>query len=135
MLKDKVVIWVIAIIVVSAILFGVIMAYRTYKLPMTVDNIDEAVAFLKNNSYENEIFLMEKFAMFNELSRSCKMKDKNTGKIRKFTKEEMEEIGSLIGGKDVIIEYLHNITDEKEKREKTRVCSLYIKNNYTNRII
>ena len=47
MYKDKVVISVVAFIVLSAIMFGSIMAYQIYKSPMYVNNIDEAIIAIK----------------------------------------------------------------------------------------
>ena len=47
------------------------------------------------------------------------MRDEKTGEIRKFSKEEMEEIYNAMGGKEAVIKYLNSIEDEKEKIEKT----------------
>lgn len=116
--KDKVVIAVVATIVFSGILFGILMAYRTYYLPMRVYSIDETVAMLKNNLNDNGRDKMVKLYIFNELSRSCKMRDNTTGEIRKFTKSEMDEFYNAIGGKEAVIKYLSNIEDELEKRRE-----------------
>ena len=121
--KDRVVIWVITIIVMSAILFGILMAYRSYTLPIPVDNIDDTVNMLKYDSYENEHFRMYRLYLFNELARSHKMREINTGKIRKFTDEELEEIYELIGGKEKILNYLKNIDDDEKRRsELEKAC-------------
>jgi hypothetical protein len=125
--KDKVVIAVVTIIVFSAVLFGIVMAYRIYTLPMAVDNIDDTINILKNDYSEDEETRMIILSMFNDLSRSCKMKDKTTGEVRKFTKEEMEEIYNSIGGKESVIKYLNSIDDEKEKREKLEFACYRLK--------
>lgn len=114
--KDKVVIIVVFTIVFSAIIFGIFMAYRTYKLPMRVNNIEDTINILIEDSSEDEYFRMVRLSMFNELSRSCKMRDNNTGEIREFSKEDMEEIYNAIGGKEAVIEYLKSIKDEEEQR-------------------
>lgn len=114
--KDKVVIIVVFTIVFSAIIFGILMAYRTYKLPMKVNNIEDTINILMEDSSEDEYFRMVRLSMFNELSRSCKMRDSNTGEIREFSKEDMEEIYNAIGGKEAVIEYLKSIKDEEEQR-------------------
>ena len=119
MSRDRVVIAVVIVTVVSAILFGVLMAYRTYKLPMTVPDIDNMILTLKGSSKDDNIFILERFEMFKQLSRSCKMRDAKTGEIRKFSNEEMEEIYNAMGGKEAVIKYLNSIEDEKEKIEKT----------------
>lgn len=116
--KDKVVIAVVATIVFSGILFGILMAYRDYYLPMRVYSIDETVNMLKSDLNEDEKFRMYKLSVFNELSRSCKMRDNTTGEIRKFTKSEMDEFYTAIGGKEAVIQYLSNIEDELEKRRE-----------------
>ena len=104
--KDKVVIVVVSTIVFSAILFGILIAYKTYYSPMKVYNsIDEH-------------FRMEMLSMFNVLSRSCKMKDYKTGEVRKFTKQEMNEFYTAIGGKEAVIKYLSNIEDKEKQREE-----------------
>lgn len=114
--KDKVVIIVVFTIVFSAIIFGILMAYRTYKLPMRVNNIEDTINILMEDSSEDEYFRMVRLSMFNELSRSCKMRDNNTGEIREFSKEDMEKIYNAIGGKEAVIEYLKSIKDEEEQR-------------------
>lgn len=119
MRRDRVVIAVVTVTVIFAILFGVLMAYRTYKLPMRVSDIDNMILTLKGSSKNDNIFLLERFELFKQLSRSCKMRDEKTGEIRKFSKEEMEEIYNAMGGKEAVIKYLNSIEDEKEKIEKT----------------
>lgn len=116
--KDKVVIAVVVTIVFSGILFGIIMAYRGYYLPMRVYSIDETVNILKTNLKENDRDKMQQLYIFNELSRSCKMRDNTTGEIRKFTKSEMNEFYDAIGGKEAVIKYLSNIEDEMKKRQE-----------------
>ena len=119
MRRDRVVIAVVTVTVVSAILFGVLMAYRTYKLPMVVDNFDDTILSIKGRSNDDDIFLLERLAMLKELSRSCKMRDNKTGEIRKFSKKEIEDIYNEMGGKERVIKYLNSIEDEEEKIEKT----------------
>ena len=48
--RDKVIICVIITIVISAILFGILMAYRNYTLPMPVYNINDTIIFVKSMS-------------------------------------------------------------------------------------
>lgn len=124
--KDKVIIAVVAIIVFSGILFGILMAYTTYYSPMKVYSIEETVDMLKSSN-EDEKFRMVKLSLFNELSRSCKMRDKETGEIRKFTKSEMNEFYNIIGGKEAVIKYLSNIEDEKEKRQELEYACYELK--------
>lgn len=119
MRRDRVVIVVVTVTVVSAILFGFFMAYRTYKLPMGVNDIDDTILLLKGTSKNDNALLLERLTMFKELSRSCKMKEKTTGKVRRFSKEEMEEIYNAIGGKEAVIQYLNSIENEEEKKEKS----------------
>lgn len=59
--KDKVVIIVVFTIVFSAIIFGILMAYRTYKLPMRVNNIEDTINILMEDSSEDEYFRMVDF--------------------------------------------------------------------------
>lgn len=113
--KDKVIIAVVATIVFSGILFGILMAYRDYYLPMKVYSIDETVDMLKSNLNEDDRDKMHQLSVFNELSRSCKMRDNTTGEIRKFSKSEMDEFYNAIGGKEAVIQYLSNIEDETKK--------------------
>lgn len=115
--KDKVVIIVVATIVFSAILFGIIMAYKSYYMPLKVHSINETIELLKSSNVD-ENFRMVKLSLYNELSRSCKMRDATTGEVRKFTEDEMEEFYNAIGGKEAVIEYLSNIEDETKKRQE-----------------
>lgn len=114
--KDKVVIAVVMFIVFSAIIFGSLMAYRTYKSPMTVNNIDDTISTIKGFSEKDEKHILERFAMLKKLSISSKMKDAKTGEIRKFSKEEMNEFYERIGGKEAVLDYLRNIENQEEKR-------------------
>ena len=110
MYKDKVVIAVVSVIVFSAIIFGILMGYRTYKSPMIVHSIDEAIYMIRGSSENDEGHILERFAMLKELSIRCnKMKDEKTGQIRKFSKEEMNEFNERIGGKEAVLHYLRNI--------------------------
>lgn len=117
--RDRVVIAVVSTIIFSAIIFGFIMAYRTYKLPMPVYDIDAMIITLKGRSKDDNVHLLERLTMFKELARSCKMRNTKTGEIRKFSREEMEEIYNSMGGKEGVIQYLNSIEDEKEKIEST----------------
>lgn len=119
MRKDKVIIAVITIIVFSAISFGILMAYRNYYLPMKVHSIDETIDVLKGSNVD-ENFRMVKLSLYNELSRTCKMRDNTTGETRKFTEDEMKEFYNAIGGKEAVINYLSNIEDETEKRHELK---------------
>lgn len=124
--KDKVVIAVVATIVLSAILFGIIMAYKSYYMPMKVHSIDETIGVLKSSN-EDEKFRMEKLSVYNELSRSCKMRDDTTGEVRKFTEDEMNEFYNAIGGKEAVIKYLSNIENETEKRQQLKYACYELK--------
>ncbi len=121
--KDKVVICVIITVVVSAIIFGILMAYRSYTLPMPVSNIDDTINMLKNDPYEDEHFRMYRLYLFNELSKSHKMRDITTQEIRKFTKEELNDIYESIGGKEKVLDYLKSINDDEKRRaELEKAC-------------
>ena len=116
MYKDKVVISVVAFIVLSAIMFGSIMAYQIYKSPMYVNNIDEAINTIRGSEEKENNHILERFAMLKKLSVSCKMRDAKTGEIRKFSKEELNEINKKIGGKEAVLNYLRSIENIEEKR-------------------
>ncbi len=121
--KDKVVICVIITVVVSAIIFGILMAYRSYTLPMPVSNIDDTINMLKNDPYEDEHFRMYRLYLFNELSKSHKMRDITTQEIRKFTEEELNDIYECIGGKEKVLDYLKSINDDEKRRaELEKAC-------------
>jgi len=125
--KDKIVIAVVATIVFSGILFGIIMAYKTYYAPMPVYSIEDTVDMLKSNLNEGDSYVMTQLSVYNELSRSCKMRDKTTGEIRKFTKEEMNEFYTGIGGKEAVVKYLSNIENETEKRKELEYACYELK--------
>lgn len=116
MYKDKVVIVVVTLIVSSAIIFGCVMGYRTYKLPMTVHNIDEVIHVIRGSSENDDALILERFAILKQLSISHKMRDAKTGEIRRFSKEEMNEFNERIGGKEAILNYLRSIENEEERR-------------------
>lgn len=116
MYKDKVVISVVAFIVLSAIMFGSIMAYQIYKSPMYVNNIDEAINTIRGSEEKENNHILERFAMLKKLSVSCKMRDAKTGEIRKFSKEELNELNKKIGGKEAVLNYLRSIENIEEKR-------------------
>ena len=116
MYKDKVVISVVAFIVLSAIMFGSIMAYQIYKSPMYVNNIDEAINTIRGSEEKENDHILERFAMLKKLSVSCKMRDAKTGEIRKFSKEELNEFNKKIGGKEAVLNYLRSIENIEEKR-------------------
>lgn len=116
MYKDKVVISVVAFIVLSAIMFGSIMAYQIYKSPMYVNNIDEAINAIRGSEEKENNHILERFAMLKKLSVSCKMRDAKTGEIRKFSKEELNEFNKKIGGKEAVLNYLRSIENIEEKR-------------------
>jgi len=115
MKKDRVVIAVISTVIFSSILFGMCMAYKIYKSPMYVENIDEMVDLLIKDS-DDEYLRMHRLSIFYDLSRSCKMIDRKTKEVRKFTKDEMKEIYESIGGKEAVLNYLMNIENEEERR-------------------
>ena len=124
--KDKVVIIVVATIVFSAILFGIIMAYKSYYMPLKVHSINETIEVLKSSNVD-ENFRMEKLSLYNELSRSCKMRDDTTGEVRKFTEEERKELWKARGGKEAVIQYLSNIENETEKRQELEYACYILK--------
>ena len=125
MYKDKVVISVVAFIVLSAIMFGSIMAYQIYKSPMYVNNIDEAINTIRGSEEKENNHILERFAMLKKLSVSCKMRDAKTGEIRKFSKEELNEFNKKIGGKEAVLNYLRSI----EKIEEKRNMIIYARND------
>lgn len=118
MAKDKVVIAVITTVIFSAILLGIFMAYKIYREPLYVEDIEQMISVLKRDFDGNESFRMLRLSLFNDLSRSCKMKNRNTNEVRKFTKEEMNEMYQAIGGKEAVIEYLKSIEDVEERRKE-----------------
>lgn len=124
--KDRVVIVVIITVIFSAILFGIFMAYRAYRAPLYVENIDEAIIML-NKIPNDEYDRMIKLSMFYDLSRSYIMKDRKTNKIRKFTKTEMDQIYENIGGKEAVINYLRNIEDDKIRRKELEFARYQLK--------
>lgn len=126
MCKDKVVIMVVSTIVILGILFGIFMAYKDYYSPMLVYSIDETVNMLKGSN-EDEGLKMVKLSIYNELARSCKMRDKTTGEVRKFTEDEMKEFYNAIGGKEAVIQYLSNIENETEKRQELEYACYTLK--------
>lgn len=117
MYKDKVVIVVVTIIVFSAIIFGSLMAYYTYKAPMRVHNIDDIIHVINGSSEDDNNFILERYAILKQLSISCKMRDDKTGEVRKFSKEEMNEFNERIGGKEAVLNYLRSIEDKEERRK------------------
>lgn len=126
MTKDRVVIAVVITVVFFAILFGIFMAYRAYKAPLYVENIEEAIIMLKktpNDEYDRMI----KLSMFYDLSRSCTMKDRKTNETRKFTKAEMNQIYEVIGGKEAVINYLKNIDDDNKRRNEVEFARYQLK--------
>ena len=44
------------------------------------------------------------------------MKDAKTGEVRKFSKEEMDELNNRIGGKEAVLGYLRSIENYEERR-------------------
>lgn len=103
------------------------MAYRTYSLPILVDNIDDTIKMLKSELNEDEDERMIRLSFYNRLSRSCKIRDKVTGETRKITKEEMNEIYNIIGGKDAVIKYLNSIENKELKTEKLEYACYTLK--------
>ncbi len=126
MLKDKVVIAIIFTVVFCAIVLGSFLAYKTYREPMYVENIGDTVKMLKND-YNDETMRMYRLSMFYELCRSYKMKDRHTNEIRKFTKEEMNEIYECIGGKEAVLNYLSSIEDKEERRKELELACYQLK--------
>ena len=103
--RDKVVIIVITTVVLTAILFGIFMAYKIYLSPMYVNNIEETISILNDDTGDGR-WRMNRLSIYNELSKSCKMIDRNTNELRKFTKDEMNQFYENIGGKESILTYL-----------------------------
>ena len=124
--KDKIVIIVIVTIVFSAISFGILMAYKVYLSPMRVNNIDEIVSIL-NNDTGNERWRMTRLSIYNELSRSYKMIEKSTNKCREFTADEMEQFYKNIGGKESVMNYLRNIENDDERRKELEFARYQLK--------
>lgn len=119
MSKDKVIIAVIVIVVFSAILFGVFMAYKSYVAPMYVESINKSIQMLRNDSPDEQLRMI-RLSIFYELSRSYKMIDRNTNEVRKFTKIEMNEIYEIIGGKEAVMSYLRSIENNTEKKKEIK---------------
>ena len=121
MMKSKMLIIILAIIVISAVIFGIIMAYKTYRTPMYVDDLEKAIEIL-TSEVENENDRMIKLAMYNELSKSKIMIDRNTNETKKFSNEEMEKIYSDMGGKEAVVKYLESIKDDGERRNELQLA-------------
>lgn len=95
-------------------------------MPMKVHSINETIEVLKSSNVD-ENFRMVKLSLYNELSRSYKMRDATTGEVRKFTEDEMEEFYNAIGGKEAVIQYLSNIENETEKRQELEYACYTLK--------
>lgn len=121
MMKSKMLIIILAIIVISAVIFGIIMAYKTYRTPMYVEDLEKAIEIL-TSEVENENDRMIKLAMYNELSKSKIMIDRNTNETKKFSNEEMEKIYSDMGGKEAVVKYLESIKDDGERRNEFQLA-------------
>ena len=51
------------------------------------------------------------------------MRDITTQEIRKFTKEELNDIYESIGGKEKVLDYLKSINDDEKRRaELEKAC-------------
>ena len=121
MMKSKMLIIILAIIVISAVIFGIIMAYKTYRTPMYVEDLEKAIEIL-TSEVENENDRMIKLAMYNELSKSKIMIDRNTNETKKFSNEEMEKIYADMGGKEAVVKYLESIKDDGERRNELQLA-------------
>ena len=121
MMKSKMLIIILAIIVISAVIFGIIMAYKTYRTPMYVEDLEKAIEIL-TSEVENENDRMIKLAMYNELSKSKIMIDRNTNETKKFSNEEMEKIYSDMGGKEAVVKYLESIKDDGKRRNELQLA-------------
>ena len=121
MMKSKMLIIILAIIVISAVIFGIIMAYKTYRTPMYVEDLEKAIEIL-TSEVENENDRMIKLAMYNELSKSKIMIDRNTNETKKFSNEEMEKIYSDMGGKEAVVKYLESSEDDGERRNELQLA-------------
>ena len=119
--KTKVLIISIIAIILVAVLFGTFLAYKTYKNPMYVENLEKAIEILTSN-VENEKDRMIKLAMYNELLNSKVMIDRNTNERKKFTDEEMQQIYNNIGGKEAVLKYLESIEDDGERRNELQLA-------------
>ncbi len=119
--KTKVLIISIIAIILVAVLFGTFLAYKTYKNPMYVENLEKAIEILTSN-VENEKDRMIKLAMYNELLNSKVMIDRNTNERKKFTDEEMQQIYNNIGGKQAVLKYLESIEDDGERRNELQLA-------------
>lgn len=119
--KTKVLIIFLIVIVLGAVVFGVAMAYKTYKTPMYVEDLKGAIEIL-TSKVEDESERIPKLAMYNELSKSQIMIDIHTNERKKFTNEEMQKIYSNIGGKEAVLRYLENIKDDEERRTRSQLA-------------
>ena len=119
--KTKVLIIVLIAIVLGAVIFGGVMAYKTYITPMYVEDLERAIEIL-TSKVEDESERIPKLAMYNELSKSQMMIDRHTNERKKFTNEEMQKIYSNIGGKEAVLRYLENIQDDEERRTRLQLA-------------
>ena len=90
MMKSKMLIIILAIIVISAVIFGIIMAYKTYRTPMYVEDLEKAIEIL-TSEVENENDRMIKLAMYNELSKSKIMIDRNTNETKNLVMKKWKK--------------------------------------------
>lgn len=118
--KSKTLIIALALLILGAVLFGIFMAYKTYKEPMYVENLEKALEIL-TSKVEDEKNRIVKLALYNELSNSKIMIDRHTNERKKFTNEEMQEIYSNIGGKEAVLKYLRTIQDDGERRNELQL--------------
>lgn len=117
MKKSNIIITSIVLIIFSAVLSGLFLTYNSYTSPMYVEDIEEAIEMLKDNSSDGNSRIF-RLAMYNELARSNKMHDRKTNKIRKFSKKEMEYFYENTGGKESIINYIKEISDDEQRRKE-----------------
>lgn len=119
--KTKVLIIIIIAILVCSIVFGIFMAYKTYKRPMYVEDLQKGIEIL-TSEVNDERDRMIKLAMYNQLSNSQVMIDRHTNKRKKFTDAEMQKIYSNIGGKEAVIKYLEGIEDDAKRRDELKLA-------------
>lgn len=121
MIKNKAIIIILIVIIFGAVLLGTFLAYKTYKNPMYVEDLEKAIEIL-TSTVKNEKDRMMKLAMYNELLNSQVMIDRHTNERKKFTDEEMQQIYDNIGGKEAVLKYLESIEDDGERRDELKLA-------------
>lgn len=121
MKRTDLLIIIFIITILLAILLGVLFAYKSYEEPMYVENLEQGIEML-TGEIKNDADRIPKLAMYNELSKSKVMIDRNTKEKKKFSNEEMAEIYTNIGGKEAVLTYLKGIQDDAKRRTELQLA-------------